>query len=47
MERYGYPPDMIQAIQALYKGAVTNIRIMNQITDKIPIKQGTLQGDTL
>jgi exonuclease III len=47
MERLGFPADAIQVVKALYTDATTSITCSAGTTQPIPIRRGTIQGDTL
>ncbi len=47
MDHLGFPPMAINAIKGLYASATTHVRVPAGMTDPIPVRLGTVQGDTL
>ena len=43
----GFPIDAVDAIKNLYTGATTQVRWGTELTDKIPVERGSIQGDSL
>lgn len=43
----GYPQDAIRVVRNLYTNATTAVQTPYGLTDKIPIEEGTIQGDEL
>jgi len=44
----GFPTDAIDAVKNLYENATTQVKLPSGVcTDQIPVKRGTIQGDTI